>query len=367
MPLAFANVQTTADPLTTPAALAGLVDDSNGGFAVVSAPCLAQLQYGGQGSSDWGAQFEVPAGGMDIDPDATGIRFFTNPGGLPAICSAAIFRKDEPALRLSGLGSVTVQGVTVTYQHNAVTQGAESILDFEDSAGADESIAWTLTDTPGTKMAVSAALTFHAANKDSAASQVFTGTIQTPAIGVNTAPPATGGIALSGRVFSGAPATGGIWVDGGNQQFFGSTDGTHIGIYNTGWWLTIDQSGNTQIQGTFGWKTGVGNGASYTQLTSLTTSVAVTTIVGQINTFTSALAGGLNVVFTVTTSAGLVTSTDQVIVSWSNNPWSGNIPIWVTGIFGNSFQIAYTNLGALTSSQTGRINYTIIKGGGANN
>lgn len=112
-------------------------------------------------------------------------------------------------------------------------------------------------------------------------------------------------------------------------------------------------------KGGFGYAEGVGQGGVVTQITSLTTGVTINTICGQINTFTSALAANLNTVFTVTNNK--VEANDQVIVSWSNNPWSGNIPIWVTGIFAGSFQIAYTNLGALTSSQTGRINFTIIK------
>lgn len=132
MPLAFANVITTASYDTTPAILQGLVDDSAGGFAVVSGPCLCQVQYGGQGATDWGYEFEVPSGGFTIDPDAIGIRFRTNPGGTAVTVSAALFRKDEPAIRVAGLGNVTVQGVTVTYQHNEVTVGAEQALDFQD-------------------------------------------------------------------------------------------------------------------------------------------------------------------------------------------------------------------------------------------
>lgn len=355
-------------PSSSVAWLAEQIGDSNGGYAFLSGDAIAQILYGDVSNNDWSNEFLAPKGGLDLDPGVAAIRFRSKVPGTPVTVSAALFREDEPAVRLSAGG---LTNLSLTFQQNGVTKAFEPILNFVDTA--NETV-WTLTDNSAAQT-LSVSLAF-------ANPAVFPGTVQATAVGVNTAPGAAGTLTaaaigvntaagaagtltLSGRIFSGAGGTGGIWVDSGTQ-FVGSQDATHFGFFDGSWWLLTDSSGNTTILGTFGFRTGVGNGASYTQLTSLTTSVAVTTIVGQINTFTSALAGGLNVSFNVTTPAGMVTSTDQVIVSWSNNPWSGNIPIWVTGIFGNSFTIAYTNLGALTSSQTGRINYTIIKGGGAN-
>jgi hypothetical protein len=48
-----------------------------------------------------------------------------------------------------------------------------------------------------------------------------------------------------GRIFCGAPGSGGIWVDGGVQQFVGSLGSTQMGMYNNGTWvLTVDNSGH---------------------------------------------------------------------------------------------------------------------------
>jgi hypothetical protein len=58
-------------------------------------------------------------------------------------------------------------------------------------------------------------------------------------VGAVTAPTATldvgGTVKTSGRIFSGAPGTGGIWVDGSNQ-FIGSYDASNVGIYANGAW-----------------------------------------------------------------------------------------------------------------------------------
>lgn len=52
-----------------------------------------------------------------------------------------------------------------------------------------------------------------------------------------------GTLTTLGRIFSGAAGTGGMWVDGGSNQFFGSVDGSNIGIYNAGWWVKIGTGG----------------------------------------------------------------------------------------------------------------------------
>lgn len=301
-----------------------------------------------------------PVGTLLSVAGCAGVQFRNANAGFPATVNAEIAFKGDPLFDYQSSGLFSAAQLLTSFLHNNSLIAAESTLDFEDTATTDEAIVWSVVDTPGTKMAVSATLAFHAANKDSVANQVFSGAIQTPALGVNAAIGAAGTITLSGRIFSGGPGTGGIWVDGGvNNQFVGSTSATQFGFYNGIWGFVMDNNQFTSFQGSFGARTGVGNGAVVTQTTSLSTAVTINNICGQINTFTSALAGGLNVVFNVNNS--FVTSTDMVVVCWSNNPWSGNIPIWVTGIFAGVFQIAYTNLGALTSSQTGRINFFVIK------
>jgi hypothetical protein len=48
-----------------------------------------------------------------------------------------------------------------------------------------------------------------------------------------------------GRIFSGGAGSGGIWVDGGSQQFVGSLGSTQMGMYNNGTWVvTVDNTGH---------------------------------------------------------------------------------------------------------------------------
>jgi hypothetical protein len=58
----------------------------------------------------------------------------------------------------------------------------------------------------------------------------------------NTSNP--GAYTVGGRITSGAPATGGLWVDGGSAQFFGSLSSTQMGLYNNGHWaVVVDNTG----------------------------------------------------------------------------------------------------------------------------
>jgi hypothetical protein len=61
-------------------------------------------------------------------------------------------------------------------------------------------------------------------------------------------PSFTGDMYLTGRILSGAPSTGGIWVDGGTSQFFGSLSSTQMGLYNNGHWaLVVDNTGAVTV------------------------------------------------------------------------------------------------------------------------
>jgi hypothetical protein len=54
-------------------------------------------------------------------------------------------------------------------------------------------------------------------------------------------------LTVSGRIASGTPGNGGLWVDGGTSQFFGSYDSTHLGIYNGAWRMVMDNAGDVGI------------------------------------------------------------------------------------------------------------------------
>lgn len=183
------------------------------------------------------------------------------------------------------------------------------------------------------------------------------GTFVVGATGVTNA--GAGTLVTTARIFTGAPSTGGVWLDGGAAQFVGSVDSTHLGFYNTGWYFQMNNGGDSTFQGTFGYKAAVGNGGTVTQATSLSTAVTLNTICGQITTFTTSLAGGLDVNFLVNNSK--VTATDAIIVWWVNCAWASNIPIWVSGVAAGQFRIAYHNFGGLTGSATSTIGYLIIR------
>lgn len=51
----------------------------------------------------------------------------------------------------------------------------------------------------------------------------------------------------SNRIFSGRPGVGGIWVDGGGKQFFGSLDATTLGVYNSSWDWRFQEGGTLSL------------------------------------------------------------------------------------------------------------------------
>lgn len=165
-------------------------------------------------------------------------------------------------------GSTAAITGAVNVQHNDALVASQPTLDFEDSG--DATFAWVITNdgantrvkiTPpnvvtsafgrdGAVVATSgdyvASQVTNAADKASASQQTFTGNLQTPALGVNTAPGAAGQIFLTGRIFSGASGTGGMWVDGATQ-FVGSLDSTHQGFFqNAAWRMTVSDGGSVR-------------------------------------------------------------------------------------------------------------------------
>lgn len=59
-----------------------------------------------------------------------------------------------------------------------------------------------------------------------------------------------GTLTTLGRVISGVPGTGGMWVDGGTNQFMGSYDANNIGLYSGGQWrLLIGNTGVINLTG----------------------------------------------------------------------------------------------------------------------
>lgn len=54
-------------------------------------------------------------------------------------------------------------------------------------------------------------------------------------------------LTVNGRIASGSGGSGGIWVDGGTSQFFGSENTSIMGLYNGAWNLVLASSGNVGV------------------------------------------------------------------------------------------------------------------------
>lgn len=147
--ISLVSVQTAdaypSAPGSSVAWLAEQIGDSNGGYAFLSGDAIAQILYGDVGNADWSAEFVAPKGGLDLDPGIAAIRFRSKTPGTPVTVSAALFRQDEPAVRLSAGG---LSSLSLTFQHNGATVANEPILDFEDTANQN---AWALTDNSATQ------------------------------------------------------------------------------------------------------------------------------------------------------------------------------------------------------------------------
>lgn len=143
-----------------------------------------------------------PVGTLLSVDGAAGVQFRNGIAGQPATINAQIGFAGDPIFDFQSSGLFSAAVLTLSFLHNNALQGAESTLDFEDSA----QIVWTVTDTPGTKESVSAAFVTgsvvtsvfgrtgavvavsgdytaaqvtNAADKASASQQVFTGAIST--------------------------------------------------------------------------------------------------------------------------------------------------------------------------------------------
>lgn len=119
-------------------------------------------------------------------------------------------------------------------------------------------------------------------------------------------------------------------------------------------------SSNQLMTGTGAIGYGTGAGGAVTQTTSFGTGVTLNTATGQITTFTSTMAGATVSTFTVTCSA--VGADDTVVVSWKSAGWNTPVALWVNAVAAGSFNISMYNLGGLSSSANGVINYTVHKG-----
>lgn len=177
-----------------------------------------------------------------------------------------------------------------------------------------------------------------------------------------------GSIVLTGPSTAGGAVGTSVVGDTTAYRLLITSDGTHTwSPGNAAGDLTLARLVNSPTgTGTFleltlgaGLGYGTGTGGTVTQITSLTTGVTINKPTGAITTFSSALAGSLNVTFLVTNS--VVGGDDVVIVNWAGVV-STNIPIWVSGVSNGSFQISYTNLGGLTGAAANTINFAVIKG-----
>lgn len=174
-------------------------------------------------------------------------------------------------------------------------------------------------------------------------------------VNTNTANGA-GTITSSDRIFSGAASTGGIWVDGGANQFFGSNSATVVGIYNAGWRFVIDNAGFAMFNSSYGWQVGVGAGASGSVAGTSITQNKITgsvTFTGQSNT------ASVLKTFIVTNST--VGANDNVLVT-VNNGTTATGQIMVSAVVtGGSFSIVML-CNSANASVTYSFNYSVLKG-----
>jgi hypothetical protein len=154
------NQVTVGDQYGTTTPRAQILDvftSSGGWFSVSSNPVVVQLQYGYRGSSRFTDEQVLGVGAFGtLPPGCTGIRFrnlnagsagtvtaYIGAGGKPPDARANVW--PEPVLAISALGSLTVVGAGVNFQHNDLAVATEPTIDFEDGTG----VTWTLTDDPG--------------------------------------------------------------------------------------------------------------------------------------------------------------------------------------------------------------------------
>lgn len=156
------NAVTTSDDYTSGATISDVWNGRGGWFSVTGAEVDVQLQYDlaggkqGRGQAEWLEPMLLGDGAFAyIPPNAIGVRFKSHTSGLPATVTAQIAQGPEPGLQVVAVGSVTVTGLSLTFQHNELAAGSEPILDLDDAANV---LTWTLTDDPAnTRMKLTAA------------------------------------------------------------------------------------------------------------------------------------------------------------------------------------------------------------------
>jgi hypothetical protein len=373
------------------AAILSQVFNSRGGwFSISAAGVFCEMQYGPQGSSYWTEEVELGNGAFAyLDPKCTGVRFRSAVSGVPATVTAQIAQGDEPPLSIVALGSLSVVGLSLIFQHNDVAAGTEPILDFEDSS----TVLWTLTDdVVGTRMKASAAVTgvvtsvfgrsgavvavtgdytaaqvTNAADKSSAAAQVFSGNLSTGPTSATFGQ--LGGIlTTTGVLFvAGSALTSGVFV----ASLSGDTE-RRMGVLASGALVFGGGSAATDLQvarevnspggtGSFlemiqGQGLGYGTGAGGAATIATGGSGAINKACGQV-TASAAVASGANGNYTVTnTTLGAL---DGIVVTLVSPTIAGTqrTDVVITGA--GSFSIIYENNSGV--NVTPKFNFAIIK------
>lgn len=184
------NAQPVLDKYDPSCTIQDIFPVPNGGGWYVLAQngnsAFAQVQYGPEyGETGWSEEQVLGSGAYGTIPtNASGIRFRNAVAGKAQVVTVFLAPKNVPALGVQNLGTVNVvTGSTLNFQHNDLAVASEPTGDFEDSA----TLVWALTDDiPNTRVKVAAtvqhntgdytaAQVTNAADKASAATQVFTG------------------------------------------------------------------------------------------------------------------------------------------------------------------------------------------------
>lgn len=97
-----------------------------------------------------------PVGTLLSVDGAAGVQFRNALAGQPATVNAQIAFAGDPLFDFQSSGLFSAAVLTLEFLHNNALVGAESVLDFEDSP----TIVWSVVDTPATKVAATASLTF---------------------------------------------------------------------------------------------------------------------------------------------------------------------------------------------------------------
>jgi hypothetical protein len=203
------NAQNCGDQYTDALTIKDIYPTPNGGgwysLANNGNAALCEVQFGPEyGTTQFGdEQLLNPGSSGTIPNNASGIRFRNAVAGKQANITCVLVPHDQPALGVSSVGVnvSVVSGSSINFQHNDLAVATEPTLDIEDGTGTG--ITWTVVDDPantrvkvtaqaavisvfgrtGAVVATSgdytAAQVTNAADKSSAAAQVFTGAITT--------------------------------------------------------------------------------------------------------------------------------------------------------------------------------------------